>query len=271
MDIREIYNKIDNWLIRHRLKRFTVLLIIILILFLIMDSIVMPLSVRLGHGKSVPDITGRPFAEAEKILADHSFRIILEGEKHDPHYPPGYVVYQNPKPSSIVKNGRRIYVMTSMGERLVQVPRLKGRSERDAKFIIQSSRLILEHISLEHSSYYPEGAVSEQSLQEGKEVKVGTPISIVVSLGRYPDRFLVPDLKGKDIEAAKTRLAKAGLTLGRISYKMESQLLPNTVLMQSIEPDQEVSIGTIIDLVVSQLPGQSIENSTDNENNNINE
>ncbi len=270
MDIREIYNNADNWLIRHRLKRLTVILLILLIIFIIMDSIVMPISVRLGHGKSVPDVTGRPFAEAEKILEEHSFRIILEGEKHDPNYPPGYVVYQNPKPSSIVKNGRRIYVMTSMGERLVQVPRLKGRSERDAKFIIQSSRLILEHISLEHSSYYPEGTVAEQSIQESKEVKVGTPISIVVSLGRYPDRFLVPDLKGKDIEAAKTRLAKAGLTLGRITYKLESQLLPNTVLIQSIEPDQEVSIGTIIDLVVSQLPGQSLEDSTNYENNNIN-
>lgn len=271
MDIRETYDKIDNWLIRHRLKRLAVALLILLVLFLIMDNIVMPLSVRLGHGKSVPDITGKPFAEAEKILGDHTFRIILEGEKHDPHFPPGYVVYQNPKPNSIVKNGRRIYVMTSMGERLVQVPRLTGRSERDAKFIIQSSRLILEHISLEHSSYYPEGAVAEQSLQEGKEVKVGTPISIVVSLGRYPDRFLVPDLKGKDIEAAKMRLAKAGLTLGRITYRIESQLLPNTVLMQSIEPDQEVSIGTIIDLVVSQLPGQSPENNTEFEDNTINE
>ena len=247
-----------NWLDQHHLKGFSIVVLILLILFFLIDGVVMPLVVRLGQGYTVPNINGIPLADAEKILDDHGFKCVLEGEKYDREYPPGYVVSQNPQINTIVKKGRRIYVVTSMGEELIKVPRLKGRSERDAKFIIQSSQLQLEHISFEHSSYYPEGVVSEQSIEEDKEVKSETPINIVISLGQFPDRFLIPDLKGKDLEGAIKRIRKAGLRLGEISYQIEPNLLPNTVISQSIEPFQEVAIGTVIDLIVSTLPEESI-------------
>lgn len=247
-----------NWLDQYHLKGVTIVFVSLLVLFLIMDNLVMPLVVRLGQGYPVPNINGIPLADAENILDDHGFKCVLEGEKYDRNYPPGYVVSQNPKPNTIVKKGRRIYVITSMGEELIKIPRLVGRSERDAKFMIKSSQLKLDHISFEHSSYYPEGVVAEQSIEENKEVKSGTPISIIISLGQFPDRFLIPDLKGKDLEGAIKRIRKAGLRLGEISYQIEPNLLPNTVISQSIEPLQEVTIGTVIDLVVSSLPEESI-------------
>ncbi|MCI0513140.1 PASTA domain-containing protein [candidate division KSB1 bacterium] len=248
------FQSILLWLEQHHLKRIVLIGGILFVLFLFCNHVVMPIAVRHGQGVSVPAVTARPLAEAEKLLEEDGFKIVLEGEKYDPNFPPGYVVSQTPRAETVVKKGRRIYVMTSMGERLIVVPRLVGRSERDAKFIIESARLVLEHTAYEHSSYYPESVVSEQSLKNGQEVKAGTPISIVVSLGRFPDRFLVPEVKGKDLEAAINRIRKAGLTLGTVTYQTETQLLPNTVISQSIEPEQEVSSGTAIDLVVSQLP-----------------
>ena len=247
-------NRIIKWLEEHRLKNITYILGGLFIFYLIVDSLVMPLAVRLGQSLTVPDITRMSLSEAEKNLAQYGLKIVLEGEKYDQTIPPGYVVSQNPKANAKVKKGRRIYVMTSMGERLITVPDLKGRSERDAKFIIQSSRLILDHISYEHSSYYLEGTIAEQSLKSGTDAKIGTPISIVVSLGRFPDRFLVPELKGKDLDAAIRRIRKSGLNLGSITYQIESELLPNTVISQSIDPGEEVTTGTEIDLVVSQIP-----------------
>jgi len=247
-----------NWLERRRLKGVTIALLILLFIFLIMDNIIMPLLVRLGQGDPVPDIQGIPLAEAEKILEEHGFKSVLEGEKYDRDLLPGYIVSQNPKANTVVKKGRRIYMITSMGEELVKVPRIIGRSERDANFIISSAQLQLDQVSFEHSSYYPEGVVSEQSIEENQEVNIGTSISIVISLGQFPDRFLIPDLKGKDLDGAIKRIRKAGLGLGQVTYQNEPNLLPNTVISQSIEPFQEVSIGTVIDLVVSSIPDQAI-------------
>jgi len=254
MNFLDRIKSVLDWLEAHHLKNATIILFILFILFLLMDNLIMPLAVRLGQSLPVPDVRRMPLSEAEKILKQYGLKLILEGEKYDKNIPPGYVVSQNPKPNSGVKRGRRIYVMTSMGERLVRVPELKGRSERDAKFIIQSAQLTLDHISFEHSSYYLEGTISEQSIKSGTEVTAGTPISIVVSLGPFPDRFLIPDLKGKDLEVAIKRIRKSGLNVGTITYQTEPDLLPNTVIAQSIEPGSEVSIGTVIDLVVSQIP-----------------
>jgi len=254
MAFKEKFNRVNKWLADHRLKNLTYTFLGLFLFYLIVDNIVMPLAVRLGQSLTVPDITRIALSDAEKTLDQFGLKIVLEGEKYDQSIPPGHVVSQNPKANSKVKKGRRIYVMTSMGERLIQVPDLKGRSERDAKFIIQSSRLTLAHVSYEHSSYYLEGTIAEQSVKAGTEVKIGTSINMVISLGRFPDRFLVPDLKGKDLDVAIKRIRKSGLNLGNITYQIEPDLLPNTVISQSIEPGEEVTTGTAIDLTVSQIP-----------------
>jgi beta-lactam-binding protein with PASTA domain len=253
MGLIENIQAAGDWLERYHLKRVTIILLGFIVFALIVDNIVMPLVVRLGQSTTVPAVTGMTLAEAENFLQKNGFKVVLEGEKYDRRYPPGYVVSQNPPKGSEVKRGRRIYVMTSMGEKLVQVPDLRGRSERDAQFIVKSSQLILDHVSYEYSSYYLEGTVADQSIKEAKEVKVGTPISIIISLGLSPDRFLVPDVRGKDLEAAQTRIRKSGLTIGIITYQVEPDLLPNTVISQSIDPETEVGIGTSIDLIVSQI------------------
>lgn len=253
MGFMENLKVIGDRLDRYHLKNVTIIFLVFLVLFLFFDNIIMPLAVRLGQRTVVPEITGIPLAEAEKTLNKSGFKLVLEGEKYDMSFPPGYVVSQNPKTGTEVKKGRRIYVMTSMGEKLVVVPTLSGKSERDAQFIIKSAQLVLDHVSYEYSSWYPEGVVAEQSLREGKEVKIGTPISIVISLGFSPDRFLVPELLGKDLETAQTLIRKSGLKLGMITYQDESSLLPNTVISQSIESNREVSVGTVIDLVVSRI------------------
>ncbi|MCK5740502.1 PASTA domain-containing protein [bacterium] len=235
------------------LKQLSIFVLTMILIVLIFDKIVMPLAVRHGQGYAVPTITGKKLEEAKQILADHDLKLVVESEKNDNLYPPGFVVTQNPQPKSVVKKNRRIYVVVSIGERQVIVPKLVGRSERDAKFLIESNRLDLENISFEHSTYYPEGVVAEQSLRDSVEVSSGTNISLVVSMGPFPNRFLVPTLAGKDMEKAIMLLQKSGLSIGRIMYQLEESLLPNTVITQSYEPNSEVPRGTAIDLIISKL------------------
>ncbi|MDZ7262777.1 MAG: PASTA domain-containing protein, partial [candidate division KSB1 bacterium] len=222
-----------------RLKRPIFFLTGIFLLLLLCDKVVMPLYTKHNEEVEVPNITQISFDEAETILEKQGFQIVKEAEKYDSHFPPGYVLTQNPEAFSKVKSGRRVYVIVSMGERMVKVPQLIGRSERDAQFILNSLGLVLKDVLYDHSSYYPEGVVSEQSLPKDQEVKVGTEISIMVSLGRFPDRFIVPSLVGKNLNQAKMILTKSGLTLGKVEYQVEPELLPETVISQSLPADAE--------------------------------
>jgi len=258
MNINRFYHDIMSWLERYHLKKLTIIFFWLLIFFLLMDNIVMPIYVRLGQEYEIPKVTGMLYDDAGMILKEYGFKIVLEGERYDSQFPPGYVILQNPLAFTSVKKGRRVYVVTSMGERYVKIPVLVGHGERNARFMIQSAGLVLDHVSYEHDSYYPEGVVSEQSIQPDREVKVRTTINIIVSMGPFPDRFLVPSLIGIDLEVAIKRLQKAGLKLGNVTYQIEDKLLPNTVLSQSIEPDTEVNVGEAVDLVVSKLPEENL-------------
>ncbi|MBN1350219.1 PASTA domain-containing protein [candidate division KSB1 bacterium] len=263
MNTNEKIHSVITWLQRLNLKKPLIILAGLLVFILIMDNIVMPIYVRLGQEYEIPKITELTYSDAELILQDQGFKIVLESQRYDSRFPPNYVISQNPPAFTRVKKGRRVYVVTSMGERYFKVPVLVGKGERDAKLTIQAAGLILDHVSPEHSSYYPEGVISEQSIQPGREVKAGTKISIVVSIGPFPDRFLVPFVIGADLDAAERLLKKAGLQVGSISYQVTDKLLPNTVLKQSIEADTEVFSGERIDLVVSVLPDENAEAAYD--------
>ena len=230
-----------------------------LVFYVLMDRLIMPAYTRHGQAISVPDVTNMTFEAAKEILESQDLRAIKAGECFDSHMPPGYVLFQEPSAGSQVKKGRRIYLTLSKGERTVTMPNLVGGSERDARFRITGLGLVLDSLDYEHSSYYPEGVVADQSIPPGTEVEVGTRVRLTVSLGPAPSRFIVPDVVGKSLDDARRAIKKAGLTVGKIVYQQSSDLLPETVIEQSIPAGQEVSAGDTLDLIVSQLPPASEE------------
>ncbi len=54
----------------------------------------------------------------------------------------------------------------------------------------------------------------------------------------------------------KKIIIKAGLTLGSISFEVRDDLLPETVIRQSLDANLEVMQGDTINLLVSKLPVQ---------------
>ena len=254
----------DRWKQLYERHRIVVLgvgstFLMILFLILLLDWVIMPLYTHHGAEEELPDVTEHSFVEAEKILEAKGFRIVNDGEKYNATYPESTVIFQNPAPYSTVKKGRRIYVTLSAGERRVRVPRIIGASERDAEFTLKQAGLVLGEAFYEYSNYYPAGVVSDQSLPEETEVVEETPVDITVSLGRLPTRFVVPDVVGKSLDTAKRMIRRAGLRVGDISYEIQESLIPETVIRQSVEPDEEVYRGQPIDLVVSRLEEETWE------------
>ncbi len=245
-----LHNVIRNWKIVLPGVASTVVLLALFIL--IMDKIVMPLYIHLGKDVELPDIEYIAFEEAKETLEENGFKIVIEGEKYDATFPESTVVFQNPRPFSHVKKGRRIYLTLSAGERMVPVPRVIGMSEKDAIFKLEEAGLQLGEVFYEYN-YKLNGVVCNQAYPEGTEIVAKDPVDITVSLGPLPAHFIVPDLVGKDVEIAKKMVLRAGLRVGIIRYEMRDDFVPDTVIRQSIQAGEEVRQNQPVNLVVSQL------------------
>ena len=219
----------------------------------VMNEWIMPAYTKHGQALPVPDVTRMRFEDAREILESNKLRIIRSEERYDSSFPEGYVIEQTPRAGSLVKTGRRVYVILSRGPRRFAMPRLVDRSERDAKLMLAKNGLVIGEKSYEYSNHYPEGVVIHQSIAPGVQVQMGTKVDITLSLGPVPDQFVVPSLEGRTLDDARDLLARSGLKLGLIRYKVVPELLPETVLKQSIEAGTTVNKDEVIDLVVSAL------------------
>lgn len=230
-----------------------------------MDFIVMPIYVRYGQEIILPDTHGMDIGEATKLLEHRGFKVIEKEPKFTTALEPGRVYEQTPAPLSKVKTGRRVYLTPSLEERLLIVPDIVGLSQRNAYLNIERRGFKIDSVFYDFSNKILEGAVIAQSIPAKLEAKRGTPIWITVSLGPQPNIFSVPNLRDKSLVNAKDLIVKAGLKEGTISYRLEEDLIPFTIIWQSIIPGTNVKERVKIDLIVSiteidQIPDPPEEN-----------
>ena len=238
------------------LKRLAIAAAVLLVLFFIVDDIVMPRYVQQGESTKVPNVLGLPFDEAVRILDDAG----LEGKKAevrpDKQVPEGCVAVQIPLAGSEVKFGRGIYLTVSGGETLMAVPGLRGRSLRDATLTLERFGFKLGTVTYQVSTEFPENTVIDQGVPEGTNVKAGALISVIASQGPSADRVPVPNVVRKPLSEAEHLILQTGLKVGNITYQVNNDLLPNTVIDQYPRPGGFASRGQVIDLFVSQKAPQ---------------
>lgn len=226
---------------------------ILVVAFFFFDDVLMPLYVNQGGTLQVPDVTGMPFEQAERLLDSLGLEPRQGYVRPDPNHREGTVLQQNPIAFSTVKPGRRVYLTVSGGEPLVEVPSLKGRSIRDARFKLETRGLQLGAIRFQPSAELPENTIIEQDVPSGSRVRQGSRIAVVVSQGPSADRIAVPRVTGKSLPEAERMLKQRNLRAGQITYQASSEFLPNTVIDQYPRAGDLVSIGQTVDLFVVQV------------------
>ena len=230
---------------------------ILIVLLFIIDSFIMPYYVNKGGTQIVPNVVGMKEEKARKIL-DSLHLEPKRGEiRQDPSYPEGYVILQNPSPEQTVKSGRRVYLTISGGEQDVIVPSLRGRSIRDAKFALDRAALRQGAIQYQVSLDLPEGTIVTQDIPAGSKVKKNSYISVIVSAGESIDSIYIPSLIGKTLSEAQRILKEKGLRAGNITYQINDELLPNTVIDQLPRENEVVTTQKEVDLFISQAPDKS--------------
>ena len=227
----------------------------------IADIFIMPIYVRHGEGSYMVNIKGKAVDYAIDILSSEGHKGLVSDTLFSSSFKEGTVIDQYPSPNMRVKEGRTVRLTIAYPERMVLVPDLIGRSERSAELDVSQVGLEIDTVYKEYNSDVPFGNVTWQYPKGGDLLSRGMGIHLTVSLGVPPNFFQAPNVFGLSKKKAINALEKEGFSLGKIYYRQNEDLIPYTVLDQSVKPGTVLEKSTVIDLTISVLDMQDIFNN----------
>lgn len=210
----------------------------------VFNGLIMP---QLVHGRGearVPDLATLSEAQAEQALRTVGLKLSRAGERFDPAVPRGLVLQQDPAPQTVVRTGRRVSVVVSLGEEFSSVPRLFGSSVRAARILIERSGLTVGGITRAPSDEVGEELVAGTDPPAETVLPRATPVSLLVSAGGAIESYVMPELLGRDLGAVRHQLEALGFRV----VSPAGTGARGMVLLQDPAPGTRVDRGTVITL-----------------------
>jgi serine/threonine-protein kinase len=198
-------------------KRSPTFLIVLGVLLLILVALLVVFAKNLGVGDStkqveVPNVVGKPTAEASKMLTDAGFEVETASDL-DENKPRDTVLRQDPEGGTKIDDGGTVKIIVNTGEAPVDVPNVVGKTDAEADKILRDAGLVA-HITREESDDKPEGEVLAQDPEAGGDpVPKGTTVEITISSGQGDVE--VPDVTGMSEAEAANELGRAGFDTTR--------------------------------------------------------
>jgi serine/threonine-protein kinase len=174
------------------------------------DRVVMPRFTRQAGDVLVPDLANLSRLQAESVLARSGLALSVAAERFDAAAPRGFVIAQDPEPGRPVRSGRRVSVTLSLGEEFANVPELFGESVRGARLLLDRAGLRAGAIGRVVTSETGPGLVVAAEPAFGAVVPRGTAVNLLVCAANEPEAFVMPDLVGRDAQAAQRDLEALG-------------------------------------------------------------
>ena len=237
----------------------------IVVFSIVAEYLIMPIYTRQNQNRIMIDIKNKHLDDAINILKTENYKYEVSDTLYTNKFELGTIVDQYPKPNTRVKSGRTVRLKIAQPEKSVAIPNLIGQSRRSAELELNQMGLLIDTVYTEYNPEYPNGTIAWQYPKAGDRRKKGMGIQITVSKGMPPNFFQVPNLIGLSINQAKDLIFKSRLKVGKISYHQDQDLVPYTVLDQSIKNGTVLDASATINLVVSVLDIQDIFNNLNNE------
>ena len=231
-----------------------------LLAILLFDVVIMPGYVRMNDGRYMVNVTGKTLQHAMKVLDSEGYNGLVSDTLYSATYEAGTIVDQYPLPNTRVKEGRTVRLKIAHLEKSVSIPDLIGRSIRSAELMLTQSGFEIDTVYKEFNSDVPSGNVTWQYPKGGDMLNKGMGLHLTVSLGVPPNFYQVPNLFGLSKKKAVNDLRKAGFSVGKLFYRQNEDLIPYTVLDQSISAETVLEEPSTIDLTISVLDMQDIFN-----------
>jgi eukaryotic-like serine/threonine-protein kinase len=208
-----------------------------------------------GGNVRVPDVVGLSSDEAERLLREQGLSIETAAKRHDPQVEAGHVLAQEPAPGSGIKVDRKVKVVVSLGQEGAAVPDLRGGAARMAQIALQQQGYRVAGQVYAHAGRAEENLVLAQDPPPGDPGALEGKVALLISRGRRPPVYVMPDFAGRTVEEASRVLARAGLRMAPPRRERSPAAAAGTVLRQRPESGYPVQPGDLITLVVAESSG----------------
>lgn len=199
----------------------------------------------------VPKLVGQNVVQALALLSDMGLHLKLKALEPSDTVPVDHISSQEPAAGSEIKAGREVWIVVSEGPTHIATPRLVGQALDQANVMLERNGLCTGHIAQMYSGTHPVRQVIAQTPWAGVAVQRNRCVDLLVSLGKRPAAFSMPDLIGVDLEASIRRLDLYRLRLGAVSTRFHPDRPQRTVLGQNPPAGQRLVEGSTVSLVVN--------------------
>ncbi|MFE5631827.1 Stk1 family PASTA domain-containing Ser/Thr kinase [Streptomyces sp. NPDC056543] len=195
----------------------------------------------------VPNLKGKPLAEAKRLLAKEGLAPGVITSAFSEDVAQGAVISSDPEPGTERSPDSAVALTVSKGAP-VDVPDVAGASVADATRTLQDAGLSVRIATEQIHSSEEAGTVAAQSLAEGSRAAKGDRIVLTVSKG--PRMIEVPDVTGESADAARQALEGAGF---EVKVEKTFPFLGDTVSGQSVDGGSSAPEGSTITITIKGL------------------
>jgi serine/threonine-protein kinase len=203
-------------------RRSGAFLAALVVLLLLLAGMLFLLAKALGVGGDdtpaakqveVPNVVGRPVAEATSTLQALGFKVETTSEAND-NEPAGNVFDQDPARGEKVDEGSTVRLKVSAGAEAIPVPDVVGSQVDDARRLLTAQGFTVREEPIP-AEEVPVGEVVDQSPGGNESAPRGSEVVLQVSSG--PEERPVPDVTGKTLAEASNLLGQNGFTAKQTS------------------------------------------------------
>ena len=200
------------WLL-HLLLMLAATVVILVLVFMFIK-----IYARQGQEYELPDVVGSHIEEFQAnnpleldiVVMDSIFRPGQEG---------GLILTQDPKPGTMVKQGRKIYItMTAYTPEDAVLPELAGLTVRQAVSELMSEGLEVGKLTFVEDPYkniIVDQTCKGKTIYAGQQIERGSVVDLIVGIGDSSGRSVVPFAIGKTRDKVRRDILSASLNVGR--------------------------------------------------------
>jgi eukaryotic-like serine/threonine-protein kinase len=200
---------------------------------------------------TVPTVLGQTQSSAVAELEDAGFEVDLDDGVYSESVDKGDVVSTSPGPGDRVLPGETVTLVLSLGVEKYPVPALEGLTEDEARAALEEVSLEVGRIQPKFSETVETGRVIRHDPREGRQLRPGTAVHLVLSKGRKP--INVGDWVGEDADRAQATLERKGLVVDRSQEQFDDTVPEGAVIAQTPQSGT-LFRGDTVTLVVSLGP-----------------
>ena len=231
----------------------------VLIALITVASLLLYNNLRIRH-ISPPDIVGMTLEEALELAEPLDLTVAQVGEEFNEDYEPGIIIFQVAGPSDSLRPGEAIPVVLSLGSAYFPMPDLIS-IERDLA-LEHLNDLYLDIVEIDHPDVnLPRGVVVRTEPEAGALVTFSQMVTLHVSLGPENSPFPMENLRGmsetmtgvggQEISIVDWIQEELGLIVRNVTHQPNPMFPAGTISWQSIQPDEPVMVGDMIDITIS--------------------